>query len=67
MTRIEVRVKKQRTINKKTIVFSADYNPRGPYVNAIINKREHISQNNTVLKELFPSKSITVANKRGLH
>ena len=30
-----------------------------------MKKHEHVLQNNTVLKELFPSNSITVANKRG--
>ena len=34
-------------------------------MNAIIRKHDHILQNNTVLKEPFPSHSITVANKRG--
>ena len=65
MTRTEARVKKQRTIIKNTIVFPAEYNPRGPNMNAITRKHEYILQNNTVLKELFPSNSVIVANKRG--
>ena len=55
-TRTEARVKKLRIIletNKNTIIFTAEYNPRGPDVNAIFNKHEHILQHNTLLKELF--------------
>ena len=66
-TRTEARVKKLRIIletNKNTIVFPAEYNPRGPDVNAIFNKHEHILQHNTLLKELFATKSFIVANKR---
>ena len=64
MTRTEARVKKQRAINKNTIIFPAEDNPRGPDVNAIIKRHEHILQHNTVLKELFPTNSFFVANKR---
>ena len=63
MTRTEAGVKKQRAINKNTIIFPAEYNPRGPNVNAIIKRHEHILQHNTVLKELFPTNSFFVANK----
>ena len=63
MTRTEARVRKQRAINKNTIIFPAEYNPRGPDVNAIIKRHEHILQHNTVLKELFPTNSFIVANK----
>ena len=65
MTIIENRVKKQRTVKKNTTIFPAEYNPRRPNLNAIIKKHKHILQNNTVLKELFPSNSIIVVNKRG--
>ena len=64
MTRTAARVKKQRTVNKNTIVFPVEYNPRGPNVNAILKKHKHILQNNAVMKELFLSDSIIVANKR---
>ena len=64
MTRVEARVKKQRVINKNTIIFPAEYNPRGPVVNAIINRHEHILQHSPVLKELFPTNLFIVANKR---
>ena len=64
MTRTEARVKKQRTVNKNTIVFPAEFNPRGPNVNAIIKKHEHLLQNNNILKELFPSNTFVVANKK---
>ena len=64
MTRAEARVKKQRVINKNTIIFPAEYNHRGPNVNAIIKRHEHILQHSTVLKELFPTNLFIVANKR---
>ena len=62
MTRTEAIVKKQRTINKNTIIFPAEYNPRGPDVNAIIKKQYNLPDN-TVLKELFPMNSFIVVNK----
>ena len=55
--------KKQRAINKNTIILPAEYNPRGPDVNVVIMRHEHILQHNTVLKELFPTNSFIVANK----
>ena len=66
MTRTEARVKKQRAINKNknTIIFPAEYNPRGTDGNAIINRHQHISQHNTLLKELFSTNSFIVTNKR---
>ena len=64
MARTEAKVKKQRAINKNTIIFPVENNPRGPDVNAIINRHEHILQHNTLLKELFPTNSFIVANKR---
>ena len=56
MTRTKARVKKQRAINKNTIIFPEEYNPRRPDVNAIINRHEQ--------KELSPTNSFIVANKR---
>ena len=56
MTRTKARVKKQRAINKNTIIFSEEYNPSRPDVNAIINRHEQ--------KELSPTNSFIVANKR---
>ena len=64
MTKTEAKVTKQKAINKNTIIFPAEYNPRGPVVNAIIMRHEHISQHNSVLKELFPRDSFIVTNKR---
>ena len=66
MTRTEARVKKQRAINKNknTIIFPAEYNPRVTDGNAIINRHQHISQHNTLLKELFSTNSFIVTNKR---
>ena len=65
MTKTEAKVTKQKAINKNTIIFPAEYNPRGPVVNAIIMRHEHILQHNSVLKELFPRDSFIVTNKRG--
>ena len=64
MTKTEAKVTKQKAINKNTIIFPAEYNPRGPVVNAIIMRHEHILQHNSVLKELFPRDSFIVTNKR---
>ena len=55
-------INKQRAINKNTIIFPAEYNSKGPDVNAIIKRHEDILQHNTVLKELFPTNSFIVAN-----
>ena len=44
MARTEARVKQQKTFSKNTIIFPAEYNPRGPDVNAIIRRHEHILQ-----------------------
>ena len=38
MTKTEARVKKQRGVDKNTIIFPAEYYPRGPEVNAIIKR-----------------------------
>ena len=64
MTRTEARVRKQREIDKNTIIFPAEYDPRGPNVNAIVKIHEHVLQNNTLLKELFPANSFIVTNER---
>ena len=52
------------TISKSNTIFPAEYNPRGPDVNTIIKRHEHILQHKTVLKELVPPNSFLVANKR---
>ena len=64
LTRAEARVKKQETVNKNSIIFPTVCNPRGPNVNTIIRRHEHLLQNNTILKELFPANLFIVANKR---
>ena len=56
MARTEARVKKQRAINKNTIIFAAEYNPRGPDVNAIINRHENIFYNATRIRLLLQIK-----------
>ena len=63
MTRPEARAKKQRAINRNTIIFPAEENPRGAVVNTIIKRHKHILQHSTVLKKLFPMNSFIVANK----
>ena len=64
MARTEARVKKQRKVDKNTIIFTGECNPRRSDVNAIVKIYQHILQNKTVLKELFPTNSFVVANKR---
>ena len=58
--------KKKHTSNNTTnkIIFSAEYNPRGPSVSDIVKKHEHLLRNDDVLNNLFPPSSILVANKR---
>ena len=58
MTRTEARVKKKKTINKNTIIFPAEYNPRRPDVNPIIKRHEQILQHNTVLNKFFYTKFV---------
>ena len=64
ITRSEARREKERTVNKNSIFFPAEYNPREPSVKAVIKRYEHILQNNKTLAELFPQNSIVAANKR---
>ena len=64
MTKTEARFIKSKVINKDTIIFPAEYSPKGPDVNAIIKRHKHILKHNSVLKELFPTNSFIVANKR---
>ena len=45
------------------IIFPAEYNPKGPGMNAIIKRHEHVLQNNTVFKKLFPTDLFIFANK----
>ena len=42
MTRTKAGVKKQREINKNTIIFPVEYNPRRHYRNNIIKIHEHM-------------------------
>ena len=62
-TRTEATVKK-KTVDKNTITFPAEHNLIVPKVNVIIKRHEDVLQNNAVLKELFPTNSFIVGNKR---
>ena len=48
-----------------SVIFSAEFNPRGPNVSEIINRHRHLLETDDTLKQLFPENSIVVANKRG--
>ena len=61
MTRTEARVKKQRVIKKYYYFFSRI---QSHDVNTVIKRHGHILQHNIVLKELIPTNSFIVANKR---
>ena len=64
MRKTEARVRKQKTVDRNTIILPAEYNLRGPDVNAIVKIHEHVLKNNTVLKELFPTNIFIVVNER---
>jgi len=55
-------VNKEGTVNP--IIFATKYNPRGPNVNAIVKRFLPILNENPILKELFPDRSVMVANKK---
>ena len=62
-TREEVR----RRTNKKSpgkAFFIAQFNPRGPSVNKVINKHLSVLANDPVASKVFPANSIKVINKR---
>ena len=48
-----------------SVIFSAEFNPRGPNVSEIINRHRHLIETDDTLKQLFPETSIVVVNKRG--
>lgn len=64
MRKTEARVKKQKAVNKNTIIFPTKWKPRGLNVNALVKTHEHVLQHNTVLKELLLTNSFIVPNKR---
>ena len=59
------RKKKNHSITTFSVIFSAEFNPRGPNVSEIINRHRHLLETDDTLKQLFPENSIVVANKRG--
>ena len=63
--RNEARKKITRPLNRKSIIFAAAFNPRGPNVSEILKRNLYLLESNATLKELFPEGSITVANRRG--
>ena len=64
VSRSVTRKKKNRSITTTTVIFSGEFNPRGPNVSKIINKHRHLLETDDTLKQLFPKNSIIVANKR---
>ena len=63
MIRTKAGVKTKRTVNKNSIIFPAELSSRVSDVNAIFKRHEYVLQNNTVLKELFPTNSLIIENK----
>ena len=47
ITRSKAKTKKELTVNKKSVIFPAEYNPRGPSIKAVI---KNMSINNTMIK-----------------
>ena len=65
ISRSIARKKKNHSITTSSVIFSAEFNPRGPNVSEIINRHRHLLETDDTLKQLFPKNSIVVANKRG--
>ena len=57
--------KKNCSIKTSSVIFSVEFNPRGPNVSKIINKHRHLLGTDDALKQLFSKNSVVVANKRG--
>ena len=65
ISRSIARKKKNHSITTSSVIFLAEFNPRGPNVSDIINRHRHLLKTDDTLKQLFPENSIVVANKRG--
>ena len=65
MSRQNARKKRESSNASNAIIFPAQFNPRGPNVTEIIKKHQHLLESNPILNDLFPPRSIIVANKRG--
>ena len=64
ISRSIARKKKNHSITTSSVIFSAEFNPRGPNVSEIINRHRHLLETDDTLKQLFPKNSIIFANKR---
>ena len=64
VSRSIARKKKNRSIATSSVIFSAEFNSRGPNVSKIINKHRHLLETDDTLKQLFRKNYIVVANKR---
>ena len=64
VSRSIARKKKNRSITTSSVIFSAEFNSRGPNVSKIINKHRHLLETDDTLKQLFRKNYIVVANKR---
>ena len=64
ITRKDARLSKVKN-NRKSVIFSSQFNPRGPDVQKIIKKHSYLVFDTPSLKEIFKPGDIVVANKRG--
>ena len=62
--RNQSRQKVKRLNQQQKIIFSTNYNPRGPDISYILKRHMHLLQNTPSLNKLFPSGSIVIANRR---
>ena len=56
--------KKSCSITTTSVIFSVEFSQHDPNDSEIINKHWHLLETDNTLKQLFPTKSITVANNR---
>jgi len=61
-TRLVNLLTRRATVNP--IIFVTKYNPRGPKINNIVKRFLLILKESPILKELFPDRSVMVANKK---
>ena len=58
------RLKCNSFTTKPKVIFSYEFNPRGPDIKEIVNKHMHLIKNSAVVSKIFPDGSITTACKR---
>ena len=56
--------KKSCSITTTSVIFSVEFSQHDPNDSEIIKKHWHLLETDNTLKQLFPAKSITVANNR---